>query len=398
MSSFVLFVQFSHVPSVGASGCEIDPFLVGTPLLIENGKSAIIYPKYGEGTVKFKAGEVVELSCSQRFIIIDGNQKENIVQASCVSDQKFSIHGETYSWQQISCNYNPLPIGRFTSGSCSNSGKLAEIGFVLDNQRFLRTMQICFDTESQNPLYSHFELSSTIAINAVGVPRPRFHLDEGFYHLFDGSVKHLYLKDNQRKTINTLLGLDENSEKYIENEGDLFLSRGHLSAHSDFVYAAQKNSTFRYINAAPQWQIINGRNWDQAEIDTRNYATIHNVSLKVWTGTYGVATLPHETTGKEIELYLYVHFNDRAIPVPAMYWKLIYNPSNEKAIVLIGLNNPYVKDVSKNVICNDISGQVDWLKWEKSSIIHGYSYACTVAEFRKVVTYAPNLSVSGLLV
>ncbi|XP_074041018.1 uncharacterized protein [Leptinotarsa decemlineata] len=397
---FLLFVQFLLVSNVNATGCEVDPFALDTPLLITNGKSSIIYPKYNERTVKFDPGETVEFSCAQRFVVLDGNQTDPIVTATCISGETFSIFGEVYSWSRISCNYHPLPVGRFTNGNCSSLGRNAEIGFVLDDHRFLRTMKICFDTTNQAPLYSQFELSSTIAVNAEGIPRPSFHVDDGFYRIYDGSLKHLYVREAEQSTVNKLLGLSENSQKYIHNGDLFFLSKGHLSANGDFVYAAQKNSTFRYINTAPQWQSINGFNWNQVETDTRHYATMHNVTLRVWTGTYGVTTLPHETTGEETELYLYVHSGHRGLPLPAIFWKLVYDPLKKKGVVLVTVNNPHLNQdgVKKYVVCKDISRSVTWLKWDKDNIAHGYSYACSVQDFRNVVSYVPKLDVTGLLI
>jgi len=85
-------------------------------------------------------------------------------------------------------------------------------------------------------------------------------------------------------TINNLLGLPEGSFQYVQNNNNYFLSRGHLTARSDFFYAAQQNSTFHFSNALPQWQTFNGFNWDQAETDLQDYAEANNVHLQVWTG------------------------------------------------------------------------------------------------------------------
>ncbi|KAG5869878.1 hypothetical protein JTB14_013870 [Gonioctena quinquepunctata] len=338
MCQFVVFffLTFRFLSTANAAGCEINPLSANAPLLVENGKSTIIYPRNGETTVKFQTGDEVDFACPQGKVIADGNQREAIVTATCISNQRFSILEERYLWRQVSCNHDPVVTSRFVNGNCGGIGRLAEIGFVLDSKRFLQTMSICFDTRSQTTLYSHFELTPSIGIRIPDSPRPQFQEDNGFYNLNGRPLNTFYVRNVQRRTINGLLDLENSSKTYIQDGTLFFLSRGHLTANADFIYPAQRNATFRYINAAPQWQSFNGHNWEQAERHTRNYASRNNVTLQVWTGTYGVTTLPHSTTGRETELFLYVNSNVRAIPVPAIFWKIVYNPSSRRGIVLIG--------------------------------------------------------------
>lgn len=370
---------------------------MNAPLIIRPENTTVIYPKHGERTIKFKVGETVEFACPQRQVVVDGTSSTSLVQATCISNTRFTVNGQRFIWSQISCSANPVARGRFLNSNCGTNARLAEIGFQLDNNRFLRTITICFDTVNQTSLYSYYDLTSSVRSSDTTTPRPNFAQDTGFYNTGNRNVNQLYVRGTQRSTINRLIGLAAKNTKYIQNGLTHFLSRGHLTARADFIYGALQNATFRYINAAPQWQGFNMNNWNQVETDTRNYAHNRNVDLQVWTGTYGVATLPDETSGEDIPLSLYVNGNKRGIPVPAIYWKIVYNPTNKRGIVLIGLNNLYEKNVSKHVICQDISNQVNWLNWRKNDIDRGYSYACTVSSFRKVVTYAPNLNVAGLL-
>lgn len=165
----------------------------------------------------------------------------------------------------------------------------------------------------------------------------------------------------------------------------------------DFYYAAELNATFKYVNAAPQWQTFNGGNWEQIERDVREYANKNKVKLEVYTGTYGVATLPNEKTKQEVKLYLYTNQTTKAVPVPAMFWKAVYEPKSQKGIVLIGLNNPYERTVSKHIICEDVSSRINWLQWTRDSIAKGYSYACSIPNFRKFYHIFPHFAVSQLL-
>lgn len=96
-------------------------------------------------------------------------------------------------------------------------------------------------------------------------------------------------------------------------------------------------------------------------------------------------------------LYLYVDNNNNvAIPVPEIYWKVVYEPKTKAGIALIGVNNPYKDDLVK--ICGDVASRVSWLKWKASDKQSGYGYACSVDDFRKVVDVLPDFKVESLLV
>lgn len=64
------------------------------------------------------------------------------------------------------------------------------------------------------------------------------------------------------------------------------LSRGHLTANSDFVFAPLMNATYYYYNAAPQFQAFNGMNWSEVEKFIRNYVNSLGHDVTVYTGVY----------------------------------------------------------------------------------------------------------------
>lgn len=391
--SFIYFILYSFI-----SDCSINPISrANAPLPVSPTNNEVIYPLYGQKALSLKTNENIDFACPGNKVVLNTKTSTgSFVQATCVSGDRFKVSGQEYQFNQIHCSKTATAESRFTNRGCSG-GKEAEIGFNLGN-KFVRQILLCYDTAKQTTLYTQYEIVSVIGSSVGGTPRPSFEQDSGFFHIGSNTVNNLYQRGGQRNTINNLVGLNNADTKYIQNGQLYFLSRGHMAARTDFFYPAQQNATFKYINAAPQWQSFNGFNWNQAETDSRNYASSHRVSLQVYTGTYGIATLPHAQTKKDVELYLYANGNTRAIPVPALYWKIVYNPQTKKGIVLIGLNNPYETNVSKHVICPDVSKSVSWLHWNKMSIPYGYSYACSVPAFRNVVKFAPNIAVSGLLV
>lgn len=54
---------------------------------------------------------------------------------------------------------------------------------------------------------------------------------------------------------------DKKISDYFQENGTKFLSRGHLAPDADFLFGSWQFATYFYINAAPQWQSINGKNW-----------------------------------------------------------------------------------------------------------------------------------------
>lgn len=74
-------------------------------------------------------------------------------------------------------------------------------------------------------------------------------------------INELYKIQNQKKTFQQLL----NSDKWINQNKGLFLTRGHVVARSFFKLKYQLNLTFNFVNICPQWDSINGGNMQRVE-------------------------------------------------------------------------------------------------------------------------------------
>lgn len=198
----------------------------------------------------------------------------------------------------------------------------------------------------------------------------------------------------QRATMATILGSKEIADQIISNDTELFLARGHLAAKADYVFAPHQLTTFYYINVAPQWQSFNNGNWLQVEIGIKKFIAKRNVDTHVYTGTYGVMTHP-DVYGRERKLYLsWSKSGAHQIPVPRFYYKVVIAEEINAGIVLIGINNPYAKlDAIEayDILCPDVSDQIKYIEWDRRNITAGYSYACSVADFTKVVKDLPKL-------
>lgn len=156
-------------------------------------------------------------------------------------------------------------------------------------------------------------------------------------------------------------------------------------AKSDNMHGAAQIATFWHSNAAPQWQIFNGGNWNALENAVRKFAASEKKDLICYTGTFvrlsdqsfiykspcsrihlqGIATLP-DINGNDVELFLSA--DDRTMPVPRMFFKILYDPKSQAGIAIAGMNNPYesLDSVLSNVRCRDICNKVRIWKMVKS--------------------------------
>lgn len=64
-----------------------------------------------------------------------------------------------------------------------------------------------------------------------------------------------------------------------------FCARGHLTPNADFANDEERAYTMVTTNIAPQWQALNGGNWQRLERALRRYATDAANPLYVITGT-----------------------------------------------------------------------------------------------------------------
>ncbi|GJQ78069.1 hypothetical protein Trydic_g16000, partial [Trypoxylus dichotomus] len=359
------------------------------------GNDAFFLPSSGD-TISLAENQLVDIACPNGNVLVNGGSLgSSTSQARCTAG-RFVIGGQNVPFSAITCSTIPYHTARFTGSTCLSNYREIEIGFAVGN-RFLRIMSICFDQNLQYSLYTEFNQTKTIGGYQSGFPRPSWIQGSGFFSVSGFSIDTLYTRNRQRITINALLGLSETSYQYIAETSDLFLARGHLAAKADFLYGAQQRATFYFVNAAPQWQTFNGQNWNYLEQNVRDFASRRGLDLIEYTGTYGVTTLPHAVTGQDTELFLYVTDSTKAIPVPRLFWKVLYDPIRKAGVVFIGVNNPYVVNPTRDIICTDICSQYSWLTWKPTEIQLGYSYCCSVSDFRRTVTTFPNIEVTQLL-
>lgn len=363
------------------------------PLVVDAAGENIVYAPYNKTVLILKNGQEVYFVCpGGKMRISDRLFTTSSVLAKCEYESYFHIRDDLHFMENIACTYTKMNV-QYNNKTC-DGGKEVEIGFSLNNKKFIKQILICFDEARRLTLYTHHQLRPIAKYDhaSIKTPRPRFRENKEFYNF---TMNDFFYRSNQRRTINQLLGLQAENTKYVQNGSEYFLSRGHLSPRADFMYAAEMNGTFNYINVAPQWQTFNGKNWMYIEDSIRNFANKYIISLDIWTGTYGVSTLLHGTSHHTVPLYLFVNGSSKYIPVPALFWKVVYHQPTQKGIVILGVNNPYQQNISH--ICPDVGNSIKWLKWNRTKFTNGYTYACSVPEFQNVYKSLPKLNVSGLL-
>lgn len=149
----------------------------------------------------------------------------------------------------------------------------------------------------------------------------------------------------------------------------------------------------------PQWLVFNSGNWMWLEINVRNFSSQRRLDLEVFTGVHGQASLSI-SKNESRSLFLNYDGQDNAIAVPRFYWKIIYDPVSQRGTAFVGLNEPHVREIQKDMfLCDDITQSADfsWLTWRPRNLTQGFSYVCSIDQLRTSVPGIPKLEVVGLL-
>uniref|UniRef100_A0A1B0CL74 Endonuclease n=1 Tax=Lutzomyia longipalpis TaxID=7200 RepID=A0A1B0CL74_LUTLO len=265
-----------------------------------------------------------------------------------------------------SCNKSTTTDTIETEEDCGGSGKVYKVGFPLPAGDFHSIYQTCFDKKNLTPLYSFHVLNGQDHLKHT---RGSFRTN-GIY----GKVNIDKLYKTQIEKFNKLFGPKQTFFRRPLN----FLSRGHLSPEVDFTFRREQHATEMYINTAPQYQSINQGNWLRVENHVRDLAKVLQKDITVVTGILGILRLKSKKTEKEIYL------GDDVIAVPAMFWKAVFDPQKQEAIVFVSSNNPHVKTFNPN--CKDVCAQAgfgnDNLEYFSNYSI-GLTICCKLEEFVK---------------
>lgn len=382
-----------------ASACELK---IGTdmgtpqPLRIRPGTSQWFHPATRNGRINMNANQEMELFCTTGFATPAGITG-NSINVACQTGTTFRYNNVNYTFKEFTCRDWPTstPRRRIGTARCFNNGIYVDVGFTV-GARFIHTYTVCHDLMTEVNYFSQYSLSPASDGHESGAKRPNW-LQADFYP--GKKVDNLYTRLVERRTIGDILNSQDQASIWIEQPpSDVFLSRGHLAANSDFISANEQRSTFYFINIAPQFQTFNGLNWAEVENSARRLASDRNISLDVWTGTVGVGQLKDSgNTYRDI----FLAWPSRQIAMPRLYYKILFHRTSNSGVVLIGINNPHltVSEILANyIICKDVSQKIKYVSWQRTNLMRGYCYACEVNDFERVVPHIPGLHVANLLI
>lgn len=173
-----------------------------------------------------------------------------------------------------------------------------------------------------------------------------------------------------------------------------FLSRGHLTPDADFIFPSAQFATYFYVNVCPQFQVVNGGNWARVEALARKIAAEQTEMFDVYTGVHDVLRVI-DANGDEQPLYL---ADGDLITVPKWTWKVVLNQRSGNGIVFITLNNPFVDRSDVREFCPNVCKSAGFDDKHFDNFRKGYTFCCSVAEFKQVVNVLPrSANAKGLL-
>lgn len=220
------------------------------PLLIRPNSLNFFNPDR-TGIVTVAEGQQIELYCSASFVAPYTNTRTLF--ATC-SGGNFLVNGAITTFSTLACTGQVFHTARRTGQRCFDGSTLSEVGFNLNDGRFLVTHNVCHDEVAEATRYSYYKMSPSNFGWQRSFPRPSF--ITGDY--FGGrNVNNLYTQVQQRITFSRILG-EEVVERMYSLHTDAYCARGHLMANTDNIYGSQMRASFYFINAQPQWQLFNG--------------------------------------------------------------------------------------------------------------------------------------------
>ncbi|CAB3236126.1 unnamed protein product [Arctia plantaginis] len=370
----------------------------GQPQPVYIRKGTFLQPNGNSGQVHLNKDEQVTIACtgprrriSQHTVIDD----VAVGRATCVNNNLVSGRGwlnGNISFNELICSANAIHEAEPTNHRCYGNNLVIRIGFIVNNV-FQHLYFSCFNQQRMEVLYVSYDQTPENTIHQSGVSRPSFAAASFFPGV---NVNTLYTQVRQRQTIAEFVG-QALADKYVTSRQ--FLARGHLAAKTDFVFATGQRASFYFINAAPQWQPFNAGNWNSLEQNLRARIGAAGYRTKVYTGTFGVTQL-RDQNNRLVSIFLDRPHN--RIPVPLYYYKVVYDASRLQGTAFVSINNPYytTDEVRNLTFCTDHcrnNNAFSWLRWQPDRIDIGYSFCCTIEDFRRTVPHLPYMKTTGLL-
>lgn len=389
--NYIIFSEFSE--------CLIDVAEPSTPLIL--GTSTLLklfYPPKSDHVIRIRDKFTVRWACPGSTVKLQNIDTGNSsVFATCKVDSDSEM---MFKSSEIKCRSQILTHLINTRGSCGNfqNGIFLNVNFVYGPGQKTRIYSVCYDEYFYTPIFTFHSLVRTLGVEDSDFSDADVRIFLGRDRVIFNEMRWVLALENQQQLINEQLNLPPSSSKYV-NENN-YLVPSFLVSAQNFYYEAQKNSTYRYANSAPQWKSIKEGNWPKIGKEIREYVRLNQRSLLVWTGLYGKCSLfSNQSIGEMLTpLYVSTFNNISRIPVASHFWSVVYDIQQNAGIVLITSNNPYAGLRDPQVFCDDISATTGWIVFSsKHNATLGYSFACSVSNFKNVARNAPQVYPSNIL-
>ena len=135
-------------------------------------------------------------------------------------------------------------------------------------------------------------------------------------------------------------------------------------------------------------------------------------SFSFYTGTHGIRDLNNKNKDnfldvdndkKDITLDVnnkkdnFPH-EEKYLPAPRFFWKVLHDKYSNTAAVFIGLNDPH-ESVAPLELCPNRCAEMAWVDWEMTDLDGGYMYCCDLQEAASVFPeiYSLDIKASGLI-
>ena len=346
----------------------------------------------GKAQINLNLNDSVILACPGSLLSVLDTQEAEII---CEPGNRFSLStgGKRRRKVEVSslgCSGNPKDTELVRGEKCGPEGSAmrVDIGFSLKSA-FLPLLKICHSSDTED---THW-VQHTIQRASLGVMNHKRATDfkEGSVFFGNISADQTYNSRRQKKHLSHQFGVSRARKLFSPAAFD----RGHLAPNGDFAFRDWQEATFFYANVVPQWRQVNRGNWKQVEEVVRKKAGMGDV--EVVTGTLGILKLDRR------QVWLGNHAMNRRkkmIPVPKVLWKVVTDIQSGSSIVLITLNNPLYKRITRRqVFCTDICEETGWdVQLTRRKIKErGYTFCCDLQDFKQQVPWLPDIKDGGVL-
>lgn len=366
---------------------NLDPNIRSSKIYTDVFKFSIPTRSKVDNTAALQSGELINFACGNGFVRKDFPDKSYSFQCT---DGKYN---KTLPLEEILCRsdyhkhsmafqISPVQLGSNIFKCDSPNLELYQMKTVRPDGSTKHLYTACLDVKVMRPKF-------VMQPSSEEKPPAKLILEER---------QSVWGFDGYGKSVNEMLliskGYVENIQKnrtahsFPEKYGTkkpypYYFNRGHLAPFADYADENDRKTTCEYINAAPQWEEFNKNSWSLVEREARMLRQNNPKEWEVYTGTYG--SIP-TTRGPLVVAPIFEKgkFKKGLLPVPMLYWKLIYNTVDKtKSKAFVGVNNPEIKSpeqITGNYrICSPLRNKNKNVF--EGSEFFGFTYQCKVEDF-----------------